>query len=130
MPVEIQQELQAFLISAFWGMLLVVYYDFFRILRILKKHAVWMVAVEDLLYGLACGCVILAFTYRYMQGQVRIYILLGMACGAGLYTWGISPYLCGAIRILCRKVKIALKKISKRSTIKDKNPDAKEGKNE
>ncbi len=130
MPVEIQQELQVFLISAFWGMLLVVYYDFFRFLRIVRKHAVWMIAMEDLLYGLACGCIVLAFSYRYMQGQVRIYVLLGMACGAGLYNWGISPYLCGGTRFLCEKVKIALKKVSKRSTIKGKNPDAKEGKNE
>lgn len=109
---------------------MIVYYDFFRILRILKKHAVWMIAVEDLVYCLGCGCLILAFSYKYMQGQVRFYVLAGMAVGAGLYNWGISPYLCGGVRLLCRKVKIALKKLSKRSTIKGKNLNAKEGKNE
>lgn len=119
-----------FLTSAAWGMLMVIYYDFFRILRILKKHTVWMTAVEDFLYCLGCACLILAFSYVYMQGQVRIYILAGMAVGAALYNWGISPYLCGGLRLLCRKLKIALKKLSKRSTMKDKNPDAKEGKNE
>lgn len=129
MPAEMVQELQTFFISAFWGMLVVVYYDFFRILRGMKRHSTWMTAVEDILFCLGGGCLIIAVLYSYNQGQVRAFVLFGMGCGAVLYNWGISPYSCGLVLFAYKKVKLVLKKITKHSTIKQKR-NAKEGKNE
>lgn len=122
-------ELQTFLISAFWGMILVFYYDFFRVLRGITKHTTFMTAVEDILYGLGIGCLIFAVLYSYNQGQVRAFVLLGMGCGVLLYNWGISPFTCGLVLFVVQKVKLALKKITKHSTMEQKNA-AKEGKNE
>lgn len=129
MPSGIVQELQTFFLSAFWGMLIVVYYDFFRILRAMLNHSIWMVAVEDLVFALGTGCVILAVSYSYCQGQIRGYLLLGMACGAIFYNWGISPFFRGFILFFYRKVKEVLKKITKQSTMKHKD-NAKEGNHE
>lgn len=129
MPVEMVQELQTFLISAFWGMIVVFYYDFFRILRGIKRHSSWMTAVEDIVFCLGAGCLIVAVLYSYNQGQVRAFVLLGMGCGIVLYNWGISPYSCGLVWFLSNKVKLILKKITKRSTIEGRK-HAKEGKNE
>ncbi|MDE7367635.1 MAG: spore cortex biosynthesis protein YabQ [Lachnospiraceae bacterium] len=123
------QELQTFFISAFWGMLVVVYYDFFRVIRGMKQHSTWMTAVEDILFCLGGGCLIVAVLYSYNQGQVRAFVLFGMGCGAALYNWGISPYSCGLVLFVYEKVKLALKKITKHSKINQKR-NAKEGKDE
>ena len=127
MSPEIWQELQTFFITAFWGMLLVFYYDFFRILRSVIKHSVFMTAVEDILFGLGAGCLIFAVLYSYNQGEVRAFVLMGMGCGVLLYNWGISPFSCGMVLFLFQKVKSLLKKKTKNSTIKQRK-DAKEGK--
>lgn len=127
MPVEMVQELQTFLISAFWGMVVVFYYDFFRILRGVKRHSTWMTAVEDIVFCLGAGCLIVAVLYFYNQGQVRFFVLLGLGVGILLYNWGISPYSCGLVWFIVNKIKLVLKKITRQSTIKDKNC-AKEGK--
>ncbi len=123
------QELQTFFMSAFWGMLVVFYYDFFRIVRGIKRHSTWMVAVEDIIFWFGTGCLIVAVLYSYNQGQVRIFVLLGMLCGVLLYNWGISPFICGFVIFIGKKIKSLLKKVTKRSKIKGNN-HAKEGKDE
>ncbi len=129
MPGEMVQELQVFLISAFWGMVVVFYYDFFRILRGIKQHKDWMTAIEDIVFCLGAGCLIVAVFYTYNHGQIRAFVLLGMCCGVLLYNWGISPFICGLIWTVSNKLKLALKKARKHSTMKQKNYE-KEGKNE
>lgn len=129
MSGEIIQELQTFLISAFWGMLLVFYYDFFRLIREMKKHTGFMTAVEDIVFCLGSGCLIFSVFYSYSQGEVRAFVLLGMGCGAALFNWGISPYSRGIVLFFYRKIKMALKKAGKHSTINNKN-HAKDGKHE
>lgn len=129
MPTGMIQELQTFLTSAFWGMVVVFYYDFFRVLREVKRHGYWMTAVEDIVFCLGAGCIIVAVLYTYSQGQIRAFVLLGMGVGAILYNWGISPYTCGLVFFLVRKMKLALKKITKHSTMEQKKQE-KEGNNE
>ena len=118
-----------FFISAFWGMLIIVYYDFFRLLRQMLRHSTWMIAVEDLLCWLAVGCMILAVSYKYDQGQIRGYLVLGMIIGALFYNWGLSPYLRGMILFLYKKGKEVLKNVTKQSTI-EKNSRKKDGNHE
>lgn len=129
MPPGMIQELQIFLMSAFWGMLVVFYYDFFRILRGIKKHSTWMVAVEDLVFWLGTACMIIAVLYSYNRGQVRLFLLAGMGCGSLLYNWGISPFICGFVLFISKKLKTLLKNVIKHSKMKNSNY-AKEGKDE
>ncbi len=124
-----QQELQIFLISAFWGMLVVFYYDFFRIWRGIKVHRIWSVVVEDIVFCLGAACLIVAVLYTYNQGQVRAFVLLGMGCGAVLYNWGISPFICGSIWYIHRKLKLILKRMMKHSKMEQKKNE-KDGKDE
>lgn len=81
------------------------------------------------MFCLGAGCLIVAVLYTYSQGAIRAFVLLGMSCGAILYNWGISPYTCGLIWYICKKMKLALKKITKHSTMKKKK-HAKEGNDE
>lgn len=129
MPVHIGVELNHFFISAFWGMLIIVYYDLFRLLRQMIHHSTWMVAVEDILFWIAVGCMVLAVSYKYDQGQIRGYLILGMLCGAVFYNWGLSPYLRGMILFFYKKGKEVLKNVTKQSTI-EKNKQKKEGNHE
>ena len=119
------KELQTFLISAFVGMLVVVYYDFFRILRSMVRHSTWMVAVEDLLFSLGTGCMILAVSYRYDQGRIRSYLLFGLIGGMLLYNVGISPFLRGIFLFFYKKITQGLKKVKKSDKI-EQNKDTKE----
>jgi hypothetical protein len=121
MPSGMVLELQQFFVCAFWGMLSVVYYDFFRILRFMIHHSTWMVAVEDMLFSFGVGCLILAVSYSSFQGQLRGYLFAGMLCGAITYNYGISPFLRGMLLFYYRKMKEVLKKITKRSTMNRKD---------
>ena len=129
MPEGMIGELQNFLISAFWGMLMIVYYDFFRIMRVMIRHTTLMVAIEDLVFALGTGCMILAVSYNYMQGQIRGYLLLGMVVGGIFYNFGISLFLRGFLLFFINKIKELLKKNRKQSTI-ECNHNAKEGNDE
>lgn len=122
-------ELQHFLISAFWGMLVVVYYDFFRLLRVMVHHTTLMVAIEDIVFSMGAGCMIFSVAYSYMQGQLRGYLLLGIILGGALYFFGISPFLRGFFACFYNKMKELLKKVKKQSKMKC-NDKAKDGKDE
>lgn len=108
---------------------MVFYYDFFRIVRRWKRHSTWMIAVEDLVFCLGAGCMIIAVCYTYCQGQIRAFVLLGMGLGILLYNFGISPYICGVAFFVIGKVKLVLKKITKHSRMIRKNGE-KEGNDE
>lgn len=125
MSTGMQAELQTFLISAFWGMLVIVYYDFFRIIRVIIPHKTWMVAVEDFVFCIGTGCIILGVSYCYLQGQIRGYLFLGMAVGAGLWYMGISPIYRKIIVFFYDKWKEVLKKVKKESTIKSNEKERK-----
>ncbi len=96
MGVDLSQQLAAFLLSWVLGALLGVVFDLLRLP--LRQDRRWL---RPLLDGLFCFFALLcvaAFILRLGNGELRVYMLAGIAGGAALYLCLLSPLLSPAWR--------------------------------
>jgi spore cortex biosynthesis protein YabQ len=93
MNQAITVELQFFLISILWGVLLLLVYDGLRIIRRLIKHDSFFVAVEDLIFWVLASLFIFAMMYKENNGIIRGFSVMGMAIGMVLYHYILSEFL-------------------------------------
>ena len=80
-----QFELQFFGKAFLCGLFLALLYDGIRLFRRLIRHGKRAVAVEDLLYWLACGVLIFRMLYRENSGAVRGFAIAAVVLGMLLY---------------------------------------------
>lgn len=85
MNKAITVELQFFLISIYWGAILLLAYDGFRILRRIVKHNSFFLALEDLIFWVVSSVLIFAMMYRENNGIIRGFSIMGMGIGMILY---------------------------------------------
>ncbi len=80
---EIHNNLQllGFLYSLVLGMIYSVFYDLFRTIRILKHHKNLTVFFEDIFYFLLLCVATFLFLLSITNGEIRAYILFGIALG-------------------------------------------------
>lgn len=90
MGVDISQQLTAFLLSWVLGALLGVVFD---LLRVPGSRGGWVRSVLDGLFCLFAGACIVAFMLQPGDGELRVYMLAGIAGGALLYLCLLSPLL-------------------------------------
>ena len=80
--IEISQEISGealrFLLFMLAGILLILAFDLFRILRRLIPHRTGMVAVEDMLYCIGSAIFIFIMLCRENDGAIRGFCMLGM----------------------------------------------------
>lgn len=81
----IYAELKYFEICLFYGFFLTMTYDFFRIIRRLIIHRVYMVTIEDVVYGIVIGIKIFFLNYENNNGVVRFFMFLGLIIGSVIY---------------------------------------------
>lgn len=96
-------ELQFFMISILWGGLLLVIYDFLRIIRNIINHKQLWIAFEDILYWILCGILIFQMMYKHNNGIIRVFSILGMIIGMILYRYIFSDSLVQCISLLLKK---------------------------
>lgn len=90
-------ELQFFLISILWGLIILFVYDNLRILRRLVKHNNLVIAVQDLIFWVTASVFIFAMMYRENNGIIRGFSVMGMAIGMVLYHYILSELLVDAV---------------------------------
>ena len=82
-----------FLIFIFNGILISFIFDIFRIFRKSFKTADIITYIEDILFWIIV-CVLLAYSiYTYNNGEIRLYLFIGLIIGAILYILTISKYI-------------------------------------
>ena len=74
-----------FLIFIVNGILVGILFDFFRILRKSFKTKDIITYIEDLLFWILAGTSILYFIFVYNNGEIRLFMFLGIAIGLVLY---------------------------------------------
>jgi hypothetical protein len=62
-----------------------IFSDFFRTLRILWRHSVWLVAVEDVFFLLGWAMCLVCFSTAFARGELRFYYAFGSGLGTLLY---------------------------------------------
>lgn len=95
-------ELKLLLGAVLLGALLGAAYDVLRALRISVSHRSFAVFLEDALFALLSGICFYAYCTELCRGQLRFFVLAGMAAG-------FFAYLMTLGRIVCRGFACAVK---------------------
>ncbi len=91
------------------GILTGLLFDFFRISRKVFKTSNFVTYVEDIIFWILTGCSVLYSIFVFNNGELRLYMFLGIILGAVFYMLFISSYI---IKINIKIINI-IKKIVK-----------------
>lgn len=82
-----------FLIFIANGIIIGILFDFFRILRRAFKTSDLITYIEDLLFWILTGIIILYSIFIFNNGEVRLFIFLAIAIGVLVYILLFSTYV-------------------------------------
>lgn len=89
----INNQAQLFLVFIINGIIIGIFFDFFRILRKSFKTSDFSTYIEDLLFWILTGFSILFTLFKYNNGEIRLYMFLAIAIGILLYMLIFSSYI-------------------------------------
>lgn len=82
-----------FLIFIINGFLIGLLFDFFRILRKTFKTNDIMTYIEDILFWILTGCIILYSIFVFNNGEIRLFLFIGIILGILLYMLFLSSHI-------------------------------------
>ena len=89
----IYTQLQLFFIFLINGLLIGLLFDFFRILRKAIKTADFITYIEDVLFWILTGLIILYSIFTYNNGEIRLFMFLAIILGILIYLIFISKII-------------------------------------
>lgn len=89
-----------FLTMVYAGLLCGVFYDILRAARRLFGAGQILSAALDILFWIGAAGICAFALFRAIREPVRLYAMLGAACGMMLYLMGVSELLYGMIRAI------------------------------
>ena len=88
-----QNQAYLFLVFSLTGVIIGVLFDFFRILRRTIKTSNIITYIEDILFWILTGLLILYNIWYFNNGEIRIYMFLGIIIGVLIYMSTLSNIL-------------------------------------
>ena len=82
-----------FIVFTINGLLIGTLFDFFRILRRVFKTNDFITCLEDIVFWLFTGCLILYSIFKFNNGEIRLYMFLGIFIGILMYLLLLSKYI-------------------------------------
>lgn len=104
-------QLYSFFIFTLLGVIISIIFDIFRILRKTFKTPDIITYIEDILFWIITGTITLIAIFLFNNGELRIYIFLGIAIGSILYMLFISRYFIKANVFIINLIKNIIHKI-------------------
>ena len=89
----IYTQLQLFFIFLINGLLIGLLFDFFRILRKSMKTADFITYIEDALFWILTGFIILYSIFTYNNGEIRLFMFFAIILGILIYLIFISKII-------------------------------------
>lgn len=86
------EQLTSFIYFILTGIFLGIIFDIFRISRRTIKTSDFITNLEDILFGLIAGVTILISIFKFNNGELRLYIFIGLSIGIILNMLFISKY--------------------------------------
>lgn len=112
---SVYTQLQLFGAAVLWGAAIGLVYDAVRVARHICPPPAWLYVLEDILFWITEALLIYRLLFKYDDGAIRSYTMLGILLGMALYLWLFSRWLTkGMERILDhigRGIKILVSKI-------------------
>ena len=75
------------------GICIGLLFDFFRIQRKVLKTCDFITYIQDILFWIVSGLIIIFVIMKYTNGKIRIYMVLGIILGILIYFLIISKYI-------------------------------------
>ena len=89
----VTNQMYLFLIFIVDGILIGLLFDFFRIARKVFQTSDVMTYVEDILFWILTGFIVLYSIFVFNNGELRLFMFLGILLGAFIYMLWISSYI-------------------------------------
>ena len=86
------EQLKSFFIFTVIGIIIGILFDIFRISRKIFKTSDILTYIEDILFWLISGLIILFSIFLFNNGELRLYIFIGISIGILIYMLSISRY--------------------------------------
>ena len=86
----VQNQAYLFLVFSLTGVVIGILFDFFRILRRSIKTSNIVTYIQDILFWILAGIIVLYSIWYFNNGELRIYVLLGISIGVLLYMTTLS----------------------------------------
>lgn len=86
------EQLNSFFIFTLVGIIISILFDIFRVLRKTFKTPDVVTYIEDILFWIISGIIILGSIFLFNNGELRLYLFIGMSIGVLLYMLFISKY--------------------------------------
>ena len=102
-----------FMIFVIVGIFIGILFDFFRILRKSFSTKDFVTYIEDILFCVLTGIILLYSIFAFNSGEIRIYIFIGLLFGGMIYMLSISKYFVKISVFLINKTKNIVKQILK-----------------
>lgn len=93
MNVNIYNQLFNLLIFILTGIVIGILFDIFRIIRRSFKTPDFITYIEDVLFWSLTGFILLFTIFTFNNGEIRLYIFIGLLFGLTIYLLTISKYL-------------------------------------
>jgi len=103
-----QNQAYLFLVFSLTGVAIGVLFDFFRILRRTIKTSNILTYIEDILFWILTGLLVLYNIWYFNNGEIRIYMFLGIIMGVLIYMSTLSNIL---IKIFSKVLQVIIKTI-------------------
>ncbi len=100
-----------FLIFSLNGLIIGLIFDFFRILRKSFKTKNYVTYIEDFLFWILTGISIILFMYKFSDGNLRLYMILGLGLGFILYVLLFSKMIIKTFVTIINLMKEIIQKI-------------------
>ena len=113
----VYDQLYLFIIFTLDGILIGVLFDFFRILRKSFNTNDVVTYIEDICFWILTGILIIYFMYMFSDGELRLFMVLGLIMGIAFYILTFSRYVIkfsvNLLHIIFKPIFYILNKIKK-----------------
>lgn len=90
---EVYNQLFCLLAFSITGITIGILFDIFRILRRSFKTTDLITYIEDILFWILTGAIVLFSIFKFNDGQIRSYVVVGIAFGIFIYMFTISRFI-------------------------------------
>lgn len=92
MNTTITNQIYLFSIYFICGIIIGIFFDFFRILRQSFKTSDIVTYIEDIIFGILTGIFLIFIIFIFDNGELRAFTFIALVLGASLYLLTISRY--------------------------------------
>jgi len=101
-----------FLLFNLNGIIIGFLFDIFRVLRKTFRTINFVTYIEDILFWILTGISIIFFMYKFTDGNIRIFMILGLIFGTIIYIIIFSKLIINSSIVLINTIKSVIKIIA------------------